>query len=74
MRMSDLQSKKIISIVNGKNIGNIIDCDINENGKIEDLIIDANKNIFSLNRETDTRIFWHEIIKIGEDVILVKKD
>ena len=74
MRMSDLQSKKIISIANGKNIGNIIDCDINENGKIEDLIIDANKNIFSLNRETDTRIFWHEITKIGEDVILVKKD
>ena len=32
MKMSDLQSKKIISIVNGKSIGNIIDCDINEHG------------------------------------------
>ena len=35
MRMSDLQSKKIISIVNGKSIGNIIDCDINEHGGID---------------------------------------
>ena len=74
MRMSDLQSKKIISIVNGKSIGNIIDCDINERGGIDSLIIEQNKGLFSLNKESDTRVFWNEIAKIGEDVILVKKE
>lgn len=74
MRMSDLQAKKIINISTGKNMGNIIDADIKENGIIEGLIIEQNKNIFSLNRETDTRIYWNDITKIGEDVILVKKD
>ena len=51
MKMSDLQSKKIISIVNGKSIGNIIDCDINEHGGIDALIIEQNKGLFSLNKE-----------------------
>lgn len=74
MRMSDLQSKKIINVSTGKNMGNIIDADIRENGTVEGLIIEQNKNIFSLNRESDTRIYWNDITKIGEDVILVKKD
>ena len=74
MRMSDLQSKKIINISTGRNIGNIIDLDIKENGLIECLIIEQSRNIFSLNRETDTRIYWDDITKIGEDVILIKKE
>lgn len=72
--MSDLQAKKIINVSTGRNMGNIIDADIRENGTVEGLIIEQNKNIFSLNRESDTRIYWEDITKIGEDVILVKKD
>lgn len=74
MRLSDLQSKKIISIATGRNLGNIIDINVREDGTIESLIIEQNRNIFSLNRDLDTRIFWQDISKIGEDVILVKKD
>lgn len=74
MRMSDLQSKKIINISTGRNIGNIIDVDIDNNGVIDALIIEQGRNIFSLNRESDMRIYWNDITKIGEDVILVKKD
>ncbi len=74
MRLSDLQSKKIIDIITGTNIGNIMDVIINENGKIEALIIDQGKSFLSLNRETDKKIQWENITKIGEDVILVKKD
>ena len=73
MKISDLQSKKIISINTGKNIGNIIDADIDSDGKIETFIIEQTKNLFMLNRESDIRIFWNDIEKIGEDVILVKK-
>ena len=74
MRLSDLQAKKIVSITTGRNIGNIIDVDVRSDGVIESLIIEVNKSLFSLNRESDTRIYWNDITKIGEDVILIKKD
>ena len=72
--MSDLQAKKIINVSTGRNMGNIIDADIRENGTVESLLIEQSRNIFSLNRDSDTKIYWDDITKIGEDVILVKKD
>lgn len=73
MRLSDLQTKKIVDVNDGKNMGNIIDVNVLENGNIESFIIEQNKNFFSLNRESDVKIYWNDITKIGEDVILVKK-
>lgn len=73
MRMSDLQSRKIVNISTGRNMGNIIDADIREDGVVESLIVEQNRNLFSLNRESDMRVYWNDITKIGEDVILVKK-
>ncbi|MBR2678015.1 MAG: YlmC/YmxH family sporulation protein [Bacilli bacterium] len=74
MNLSDLQSKKVISVSTGRNIGNIIDVCITEEGMIDFLIIEQNKNLFSLNKDNIAKINWNEISKIGEDVILVKKD
>ena len=71
--MSDLQNKKIININSGKSIGNIMDIEVLDTGKIESLIIEQSKNIFSLNRESEIRLYWTDIVKIGEDVILIKK-
>ena len=73
MNMSDLQTKKIVDISTGKNLGNIIDVELSQDGKIINLIIEQNRNIFSLNKEGDSKIFWDNITKIGEDVILVNK-
>ena len=72
MRLSELQSKKIINITDGKNIGNIIDINIQEDGNVESLVLESTKSFFSLNKELDTHILWKDITKIGEDVILVK--
>ena len=74
MRLSELQSKKIISVNNGKNIGNIIDAVVGSNGQIEALIIESSKGIFNINKDIDMKIYWNEIEKIGEDVILIKKE
>lgn len=74
MRLSELQSKKIISMNDGKQIGVITDVVIDTNGKIESLIIESAKSLFSLSRDMDSKVYWSEITKIGEDVILVKKD
>lgn len=72
MRLSDLQTKNIVNVNNGRNVGNIIDANISENGSIESLVIETSKTFFSLNKENDTQIYWKDITKIGEDVILVK--
>ena len=73
LRLSDLQNKKIININSGKSIGNIMDIEVLDSGKIESLIIEQSKNIFSLNRESEIRLYWNDIVKIGEDVILIQK-
>ena len=73
MRLSDLQNKDIVSVSDGKNIGSIIDVNINHNGNIESLIIEANKKFLSFNKDNDYVIDWNDITKIGEDVILVHK-
>lgn len=73
MKLSDLQSKNLVNVVDGKNIGNIIDIKINLNGNIESLIIETKTGLFSfLNKDMDLEVTWNNIVKIGEDVILVK--
>ena len=73
MRLSDLQTKYIVNVQDGKNIGNIIDVKIDEvSGGIESLVIEPNKNFFSFSKgKVYTEIGWKSIEKIGEDVILV---
>lgn len=72
MRLSDLQNKDIISVIDGKNIGNIIDIEINEEGNKIDLIVEKHKFILSsFSNKKEITIKWDQIKKIGEDVILV---
>lgn len=73
MRLSDLQSKNIVNVLDGKNVGSIIDVNVNEMGAIESLVIENNKKFLSFSREEETVVFWKDITKIGEDVILVNK-
>ena len=72
MRLSDLQNKTIINLIDGKNIGNIIDLEINEDGTNKGLIVEKHKFLISsLSNKKEILIKWEEIKKIGEDVILV---
>ena len=71
MKLSDLQKKDIINISDGVKIGNIIDVNINDKGIITSLIADRNTfRLFSYNNEIE--IYFDQIVKIGDDVILVK--
>ncbi len=72
MRLSDLQSKDIININDGKKIGNIIDVKINEQGDMEGLVVEQSKFLVSMfTSRNEVEIKWNQIEKIGEDVILV---
>lgn len=72
MRLSDLQSKDIVALEDGKKIGNIIDVSIDDRGNMVALIVQKSKflnNIFSSQNEIEIK--WSQVKKIGEDVILV---
>lgn len=73
MRLSDLQNKDIVNIIDGKNIGNIIDAKIDErNGSIISLLVENKGKFISFSRGEDMEIKWQNIERIGEDVILVR--
>ena len=69
MRLSDLQMKEIVNIVDGKRIGVIIDAVVDEKGVITNLVI-KKKRGRKFSRE-EYNILWKQIVKIGDDIILV---
>lgn len=73
MRLSDLQSKDVVSTQDGRIIGKIIDAEINiYDGKINYLIVEPKRfvrNIIGNGKEN--LVSFEQIHKIGEDVILV---
>lgn len=73
-RISDFQAKEVVNVENGKRLGHIGDLDVNlTTGKIEHLIIPgAGKMLGLLGRENDVVIPWRNIVRIGDDVILVR--
>lgn len=72
MFLSELQTKTIVNLVDGKNIGSIIDVKVDETGKVLALIIETNKGLFRTMSKEEVIVNWSDIAKIGEDVILVK--
>ncbi len=69
MRLSDLQLKEIVNIYNGKRIGIIVDAIVDEKGYIKNLILEEKRGR-KFSRE-EYNISWTQIIKIGDDIILV---
>ena len=72
MRLSDLQHKDVINILDGSKIGNIIDIKIDNQGNMEGLIVEKSKFLVSMfTNKSEIEVKWCQIEKIGEDVILV---
>ena len=69
MLLSDLQSKDIISLSDGRKIGIIIDITIDDKGMIVD--ISVQKKRFLIFHTGVVKISWKQIDKIGKDVILI---
>ena len=67
--LSDLQTKDIINLVDGRRVGAIIDVQVNEEGGIEELLIQKKRFLFFSSAVINLK--WEQIDKIGKDVILV---
>ena len=70
MHLSDLQTKEIIDITNGRRMGIIIDVIIDNSGKIKSLVLQE-KRIKKFKVADEYEVTWSEIIKIGDDIILI---
>lgn len=74
MRLSDLQSKDIVNVIDGRKLGTIIDVFINESGVIDYLIADSGTFFSKLSSRGEIEVKWSQVKKIGDDVILVNID
>lgn len=74
MTISKFQVKEVINVIDGKKLGYISDIEINVNtGSIEAIIIHKGDKMFHIfGKEEEIVISWKNIIKVGEDVILVR--
>lgn len=76
MKISDFQTKDVINIVDGKKLGQIGDLELDlRQGRIEAIVIPAPGRFFGLvGNGSEVVIPWRNIVKIGEDVVLVRLD
>lgn len=74
--LSELQLKEIIVIHSGRRLGHINDLEIDpDTGRIVAIITYVRDNKGSLFGKTNEMyIYWHQIVTIGKDVILVNND
>ncbi|GAE91722.1 hypothetical protein JCM21714_677 [Gracilibacillus boraciitolerans JCM 21714] len=74
--LSSLQTKDIVYIEDGTKIGNLTDIEINVDiGRITNLVVATKSKVFGMFGETrEIVIPWAQVMKIGHDVILVKKN
>jgi len=70
MHLSDLQTKEIIDITTGRRMGIIIDVIVDMSGKIKSLVLQE-KRIKKFKASEESEVTWNEIIKIGDDIILI---
>ena len=71
MLLSDLQTKDIINVKDGNNLGRIIDAKIDTTGKIIYFVSEERKMLKKMTRGGGSSFTFEKIKKIGEDVILV---
>jgi len=74
VKISEFQIKDVVNVSDGKKLGNIGDIEINlTTGRIEAIVISGNGRVLGFfGKEEEIVIPWKNIIKIGQDVILVR--
>ncbi|WP_369902940.1 YlmC/YmxH family sporulation protein [Bacillus manliponensis] len=76
IRVSEFQIKDVVNVSDGRKLGNVGDIEIDLNtGKINAIIIFRQSRMLGLfGKGEEFVIPWQQIVKIGEDVILVKAE
>ncbi len=72
MRISDLQTKDVVSMTDGKRLGRIVDIEVTINGTINYFVVEERRFFRFFGSREERNIYMNQIKKIGEDVILVE--
>ena len=72
MRISDLQTKDVVSMTDGKRLGRIVDIEVTINGTINYFVVEERRFFRFFGSREESNIYMNQIKKIGEDVILVE--
>ncbi|MDK2784174.1 MAG: hypothetical protein PWQ41_606 [Bacillota bacterium] len=74
IRGSELRTREVINISDGRKLGNVADVDIDvEAGRIRALIVPSAGRVLGIfGRNEDVVITWDRVKRIGYDVILVE--
>ena len=74
MNISEFQTKDVVNVSDGKKLGIVSDFDINvTTGKIQAVIISGTGKVLGFfGKDEELVVPWRNIVKIGEDVILVR--
>ncbi len=72
-KASELRMMDVINVADGRRLGNVCDLDMDEvTGQITAVILPAFAgHIVGWNRRSELVITWPQIVRIGQDVILV---
>jgi len=74
VKLSDLRTREVINVLDGKKLGNIIDIDLDlEKGRVTALMLPGQVKGWSVFSKREEMIIpWDKIVRIGRDVILVE--
>ncbi len=72
-KISEFRQKEVVDIETGKRLGYICDMDLDEeSGRVKSVTVPSGKLFASVMKNSDKVIPWEKIMKIGEDMVLVK--
>ena len=76
LRATQLRQKEVIDISTGARLGFVSDVEVNfATGKLDAVIVPGQGRFFGLfAKEKEHIIPWDSIVKVGDDIILVKND
>lgn len=72
MRVSELQMKDVVSLLDGRKLGRIVDIELEEKGIIKYFIVEPKRFFRLFAPKEEVKVAIDQIKKIGEDVILVE--
>ena len=68
----ELREKEVVNLADGKRLGRVQDLVIESCGKVIGLVVHGEKKLIkALSRDESIFVAWKNIVKLGDDVILI---
>lgn len=74
MRWSEFSAKQCVDVVNGEQLGQFCDLQLDPySGRIESVLIPSKKSWYTRNKH-DLRIHWFMVQKVGPELVIVDSE